>query len=261
MQSKSSKAITDKIVFIYEDGKVTEKSLSVPVEMPAQLIINDREMLKIMVTPTQLREFAIGFLAGQGLIKTLDDIKTELVGEKKAILYFEIKRDILAEKIMATSYLNPGCGGGVSFKSLKFPKVQLKNNFKLKDLLELMKQVLKSADLYKSSGGFHIAGFSVGSELFFTAEDIGRHNAVDKVIGSAFINGVDFSKSALFSTGRITFEAVAKASHLRIPVLVSRSSPTNLAVSLAQRQGITLIGYARGDKAKIYSKKERLIVE
>jgi FdhD protein len=253
-----SKAVKNKKVIIYQNGKFEEETLGVPVEMPAQFIINDRELLKIMVTPTQLREFAIGFLAGQGLIEKLDEIKTELVGEKKAILYFEIKKDIFADNLTSISYLNPGCGGGVSFKALNLPKVKTSHKFKTDDLLDLMKEVLKSAQLYKSSGGFHTAGLSVAGKLMFTAEDIGRHNAVDKVIGSGFINSIDFSSSALFSTGRITFEGVAKAARVNIPVLVSRSSPTNLAVSLAEKQGITLLGYVRGGKARIYSNFERL---
>lgn len=255
-----NEAIKNRKVFIYEDGKLEEKTLGVPVEMPAQFIINDRELLKIMVTPVKLREFAIGFLAGAGLIEKMEDIKTELVGEKKAILYFELNRDVFAENLTATAYLNPGCGGGVSFKALKLPKIKSVNKFKLKDLLQSMKDVLKSAELYKSSGGFHTAGLSVNGEMMFVFEDIGRHNAVDKVIGAGFIKGVDFSNSVLISTGRITLEAVAKASRLNIPVLVSRSSSTNLAVSLAEKQCVTLIGYARGDKARIYAGKERLIV-
>lgn len=254
-----NKPIKNKKILIYQDGKFIEQEAGIPVEMPAQFIINDREILKMMVTPINLREFAIGFLAGQGFIETMDDIKTELIGQKKAVLYFEIKKDIMAEKLSATAYLNPGCGGGVSFKSIDLPKVKQKKQFKINDLLDLMKKMLTGSTLYKKSGGFHTAALCVEDKLTYLAEDVGRHNAVDKVIGSGFIDGIDFSDSSLLSTGRITFEAVAKASRLGIPVLISRSSPTNLAVSLAEKQGITLIGYARGNNAKIYSCSKRLI--
>ncbi len=255
---KLKKSLKDKKVTIFEDGKTKEKIIKVPVEMPAQFIINDRELLKIMITPNMMREFAIGFLAAQGFIESMNDIKTELLGDNKAVLYFELEKDI-PENIFASAYLNPGCGGGVSFKSLKLPQVKTKSKFAIDNTLELMKEVLAYAEFYKEAGGFHAAGLAVNDKLVSTAEDIGRHNAVDKVIGYGFIEGIDFSKSSLFSTGRVTVEAVAKAARLNIPVLVSRSSPTNLAVALAEKQNITLIGYARGKKAKVYANKERML--
>ena len=254
-----SKAVKDKTVYIYEDGKLTESVQPVPVEMPAQFIINDRELLKVMVTPVQLREFAIGFLAGQGLIESLEDIKTEVIGEKKAVLYFELKgKEIVREDLMTTAFLNPGCGGGVSFKSLDLPVVETKIKYKMADLTVLMKETLKTMENHKTAGGFHCAALAYEGKLFYVAEDIGRHNAVDKVIGAALIDKRDFSKTVLFSTGRITVEAVAKASRMRIPIMCSCSAVTNLAYSLAQRQGITLIGYMRSEKAKVYTGVERL---
>ncbi|RJQ32610.1 MAG: formate dehydrogenase accessory sulfurtransferase FdhD [Actinobacteria bacterium] len=239
----------------YNQGVLSSMDILVPKEKPVTIILNDEELVRIMITPDKIREFTLGFLYGQGIIKSLDDIKTELIGEKKGILYIETKKQIDAKKLLSKSYLTTGCGGGVSFSQFNNIKpLEVKtNNFALENILLLAKDFSQKGELYRSSGGFHAGGLADKNGFLYYAEDVGRHNAVDKVIGYCLIDDIKTNDKMLFTTGRIASEMIPKVARAKIPLIISRSTPTDLAVLLAQKLGLTVIGYARGQKANVYT--------
>jgi len=113
--------------------------------------------------------------------------------------------------------------------------------------------------VFTLTGGVHAAAISDGKNILFFSEDIGRHNAVDKVIGKTFLNGINFSITILLSSGRISLEIVKKAITAGIPVVLSRSAPTSLAIQTASVKNLTLIGFLRGKRFNIYSGYERTL--
>ena len=126
---------------------------------------------------------------------------------------------------------------------------------KIRQLLATFRTISK---LYIETGGVHSAALSDGSELLFFSEDIGRHNAVDKLIGRAFLQSVPVENKILITSGRVTSEIMTKAGRNRFPVLISRAAPSCMALSYAEDMGITLIGFARGDRMNIYTWPNRI---
>ena len=116
----------------------------------------------------------------------------------------------------------------------------------------------RGGDLSRDSAGVHSAALSDGTDILFFSEDIGRHNAVDKLIGKAFLKGVPIENKILFTSGRVTSEIVTKAGRNRFPILISRAAASCMAISYAEDMGITLVGFARGDRMNIYTWPNRI---
>ena len=121
-----------------------------------------------------------------------------------------------------------------------------------------MKQLQEQMELYRLCGGVHASALSDTKNLLVVAEDIGRHNTLDKIQGECLLSGLRTRDRLLLSTGRISSEMLLKAAKMQVPVVVSRHSPTGAAVSLAHDLGIALVGHARGDRLSVYSHPERL---
>jgi FdhD protein len=116
-----------------------------------------------------------------------------------------------------------------------------------------LKELFGAAIHYRASRGIHGAALGDGERLLVVAEDVGRHNAVDKVKGEALLRGIPTEDRILLSTGRISSEMLLKASRMAVPVVASRTSPTEMAVALAEQLGITVVGYLRGDSLNVYA--------
>lgn len=125
-------------------------------------------------------------------------------------------------------------------------------------ILWLMKQMNQNAELYRFCGGVHTSALADGNGLLVISEDIGRHNTLDKIMGECLITGQSTRDTLLLTTGRISSEMLSKALRMETPIIVSRSSPTDRAISLARELGITLIGYVRGNRLSVYTHEERL---
>ena len=125
-------------------------------------------------------------------------------------------------------------------------------------LSALMREALRASEVHRRTGGVHMAALADASGLLLLREDIGRHNAVDKVIGAHLAAGGSFAGKVLLASGRLSSELLAKALRCGVPVLISRSAPTDRSIALARRSGLTLIGFARGQRLNVYSAPERV---
>ncbi len=225
-------------------------------EYPLRLVVNDQELTTLIASPHQLNYLVIGFLHLQGLIDTKEDLLLMGICQNEGEAQVRI-RGTLPSKLRQV--LTSGCGGGISFNlpsatRISFPPV----NYSFNQLQQAMAQLNKLAEAYTSHGGIHSAGVSDGEQILLHAEDLGRHNTLDRIAGEALDRGIDLRGRLLVTSGRISSEMAGKASQLGIALLASRTSPTDMAVKLCQQAGITLVGYLRGGRCEVYCHAERL---
>ncbi|MDX9917001.1 MAG: formate dehydrogenase accessory sulfurtransferase FdhD [Gudongella sp.] len=242
----------------YISGKIEEISDEVITEYPLTIYLNDEELVTLLCSPDHLKELAVGFLLSEGFIDEVDEATSIDVFEDKGEIHVStlIKRP-LREKLMGKRTVTSGCGKGTSFYNVldAVRSYRYKDSIEImpKSVLQLMREFNQSSTLFKETGGTHGCALASDDEILIHIEDIGRHNAMDKVIGKARLMGLDLGDKMVLTTGRVSSEILIKACKQGIPVIASRSAPTSLAVELARETGITLIGFARGDKLNIYN--------
>jgi FdhD protein len=243
-------------------GNKSSESVSVATEIPFTIVANDIEIATLMCTPLNLRELTVGFLFTSGFISKLSDIKSYSCDEQMWRADVTLKKDpdlqLLGKRIYAA-----GCGKGVIYASAgEFASSDpLDNDFVItgERILEITKYLQTCSDLYRETGGVHTAVLSTQGTLpHITADDIGRHNAVDKVIGRGLVEKIDFSEALIASTGRISSEILHKAKRSGIPVIVSRGAPTHQTILMAREMNVTIVGFARGGAFTIYTAPERV---
>lgn len=240
--------------------------MRLPVERPATLYVNDEELVTLQATPSHLDDWAVGFLRGEGLLGSLDEIGRMAVDEDRGLVWVDLPRlGGLPDAGARKRYLTAGCGRGVTFSSLR-DALQLRPleqpiRVRLEDLLAWAREMQRMAPLYAETGGVHSAALRhLGTGEMIVREDIGRHNALDKVIGAAFRAGWDFRQVVAITSGRISYEAAAKLGRAGIAVGASLTAATDQAVRLADHLGIELVGYARSPhRAVVYTRSGRLI--
>ena len=151
--------------------------------------------------------------------------------------------------------LTSGCGGGITFRidPRLFPRIRSPLKVRPQQLFDRMRELFAAGVNYRASRGIHGAALADGDRLLIVAEDVGRHNAVDKVKGEALLKEVPTTDRILLSTGRISSEMLLKAARMGVPLIASRTSPTEMAVSLAELLGVTIVGYVRSDSLNLYA--------
>lgn len=246
------------IVYRRKGTRYEIAELPVVEERPLTLIVNGRELATLLCTPVQLDCLVLGFLRFERFIEGLDEVADLLVYPEEGWADVRLTHGIVQPK--RTIYTS-GCTGGLTFSlDLGEPSLGDREGPGLDpDLISpLMHQLYTQATLYRRSRGIHAAGLAEGKDVLLVAEDVGRHNAIDKIQGAALLRGIPTEGKILLSTGRISSEMLRKGARMGTPFILSRTSPTHLAVEGAKRLGITLIGYVRGDGFNLYSHPERL---
>ncbi len=238
----------------------------VAVEEPLQIRLGESNVAITMRTPGRDRELALGFLYTEGLLANPDqvaDIRVDEAGVVIVSLTGGLAPDIAARRFYVTS----SCGicGKASIDALAASGCAMLAPGRPKlpaDLIPHFPAKLREAQaIFEHTGGLHAAGlFNASGELLYLREDVGRHNAVDKLIGAAFLEGrLPLHDSVLMLSGRISFELVQKAVKAGIPIVIAVGAPSSLAIETALRFGITLIGFVRGERFNVYAGGDRLI--
>ncbi len=223
-------------------------------EVPVTVTVNGRQVATAMTSPTGLEEFALGFLFTEGIIRGKGEIDSLQV-EKNSVKI--ITKDLLRVTGPKRTILS-GCGGSASFLDpAKLPKVISPLTVPAGEISRAMKDLLQS-EIHQLTGGVHAVGLCSGGELMAKAFDIGRHNALDRLCGQALLSGIDFGQSWVVSSGRISSEMVRKCLVAGIPLIASRGATTTLAVSLAEGNGLTVIGFVRAGGMNIYTNPHRV---
>jgi FdhD protein len=226
-----------------------------PNEMALTIYVNRLELVTILCTPSKLNCLVLGFLYAEGIISGMDDVSSMRVCEEESLAEVTLKN---AEyKLPTRRTLTSGCGGGATFKTQE-QSVDSGVVVTPEEVLALMKGLLEQMELYRLCGGVHGSALCDTKNLLVVAEDIGRHNTLDKIQGECLLKGISTKDRLLLSTGRVSSEMLIKAATMQVPVVVSRHSITGNAVSLASDLGIALVGHARGSRLSVYSHPERL---
>ncbi|MEW6002441.1 MAG: formate dehydrogenase accessory sulfurtransferase FdhD [Nitrospirota bacterium] len=228
----------------------------VAVEKKLRVSINGKEFISLYCTPSMIKELVIGFFLTEGIIKG------EFCAEKINIEYNEdimvdipVEGDVVTEGMVITS----GCIGGITFTPKRVSGA-IKDDFSVYSgtLKILFKEFHLKSEIFRLTGGVHSAALSDGREILVFAEDIGRHNAVDKVIGYSILKKIPFAGKLILVSGRLSSEIVSKCSRWSIPILASRAAPTDLAIKIAEKTGVTLVGFVRGDRLNVYTNSQRI---
>lgn len=242
---------------------VEETGRPMPQEVPVTFYLNDVEVATVQCSGTYLDDMAVGFLVGEGLLSDRSKFIGVDVDQKRGLVYVTSHEEVPIDLVHKTRYVTSGCGKGITFSSLgharNLERVDTMVRVSSGDLYRWTADMSAKSEEYREKGGSHSCGLVVRGELEFVREDVGRHNAADKLVGYAWLKGIDMSRSIMLCTGRISYEMMVKAAKARIPFVASRSAATNLAAEIAHELGITLCGYIRGGKVVAYTHPHRLI--
>lgn len=256
---------------------------AVIAETPWALYVDGRELLTFMCSPVGLHHLALGFLLSEGIIAGLDDVWQLKVHLDENLVYFyfaaaglngRLKMHACDESVgsivvrlrrpapeqRGRRVLTSGCGGGVTFDDLVDERAPLTSDLRISatQVAELMQQLNQSAGLYRASRGVHTSALACADELMVLAEDVGRHNTLDKIRGACLLDGTVTQDKILVSSGRISSEMITKAYKMGVPIVISRTSPTVMSIRLARAWNISLIGYVRGRRLRVYTGAERV---
>jgi len=229
-------------------------------EVPLMIVVNGKEVATLHCTPTSLEYLAVGFLLSEGVLTRREDVKQTIVADKGS----HIRIDVVANVEMETLVRHRLIGSaGVSFYQRTgeeaVPRANSQFQVSISKVLSLMRHFQTKSCLYSKTRGNHSCALcNADGTIIVFAEDIGRHNAVDKVIGECVLRGVSLEDKILATSGRISAEIVNKIAKWKIPVITSFGAPTSLALDLARNFGLTVIGFAQEHQAVIYTNAERV---
>jgi len=221
-------------------------------EQPLTVSVNGERFLTLLCSPTKLDALVVGYLWMEKVIASAGEVTglelSEVDGNAAVTLSHPV--ELPTERILTS-----GCGGGITFRidHRLFPKLHSSRRITSGALSDRMKDLFAAAVQYQRSRGIHGAALTDGERLLVVAEDVGRHNAVDKVKGEALLRGIPTEDLILLSTGRISSEMLLKAARMGVPVVASRTSPTEMAIALAEQLNITVCGYVRQGSLDLYA--------
>jgi FdhD protein len=248
--------VTKRTVIKYQGRSSEEREDLLAVEKKLVISVQGKEFLSLYCTPIMVKELLTGLFMTEGIVTN------KISMEAMNIVYGDdITVTLPFGKNSTTESLDTArCLGGFTVENKRsFKKIYDDFSLTTDTLHRLFHDFQHKSDLFKMTGCFHSAAISDKNGILSFAEDIGRHNAVDKVLGDALLKDVPLTGKALFVSCRISSEIVSKCSRWCIPILASRSAPTDLAREIAEISGITLIGFLRGDRLNIYSNPQRII--
>jgi len=245
-----------------ETGSVSIEDV-VARESPLTIILNNQELATLLCSPADLKYLAVGFLFSEGLLKSKDEIKKIIVDEQRGVVRLETETDTqTASSGLFKRFITSGCGRGSSFYSvadaLGQPKVETRIEISTAEVLALVDKFQHRSQIYRTTGGVHSAALCDSKDILAFAEDIGRHNAVDKAFGECILNDIATDGRIIITSGRISSEILLKVARRNVPVIISKSAPTSLGVKLAAELGVTLVGFVRGRRMNVYTHPERI---
>jgi len=248
---------------VTEQGKSEVEDVVVR-EFPLTIILNNQELVTLLCTPKDLKNLAIGFLSSEGLIENKEEIRKIVLDDRRGVVRVETEGDKgVATEPLFKRIITSGCGRGAAFYSAaditNQARVESQIKISTRDVFALAKEFQHRSQVYRATGGVHSAALCDTKGILTFAEDIGRHNAIDKIFGECMLKDIPTDDRIIITSGRVSSEILLKIAKRNIPVLISKSAPTDIAVDLAVGLGVTLIGFVRGRKMNVYAEGWRVI--
>jgi len=248
---------------IYDRDGFRDSDQWVIKEQPVTLYLNEREMVTLLCAGHHLEELAVGFFRGEGFLQDPTDLDNVTVNEAEGKVLVSSRRSpSLTETLWQKRTITSGCGKGSIFyyavDALMSKPVVSSIRITPDQVRARVEDLNRLSETYRRTHGVHNTALALPDRILLFRDDIGRHNAVDMIVGHSFLNAVPLQDKMLITTGRLTSEILIKAAKVGMPVVISRNTATSLAVELAESLGISLIGYARAGKFTVYSGFERI---
>ena len=242
---------------VTEQGKSEVEDVVVR-EFPLTIVLNNQELVTLLCTPKDLKYLAVGFLSSEGLIGNKEEIKKIILDDRRGVVRVEteegqeIGADFLFKRLITS-----GCGRGAAFFSAadatNQARVESQMKISAREVFALAKEFQHRSQVYRATGGVHSAALCDPKGILIFSEDIGRHNAIDKIFGECLLKAIPTDDRIVITSGRVSSEVLLKTTKRNIPIVISKSAPTDLAVDLAVDLGITLIGFVRGRRMNVYA--------
>jgi FdhD protein len=243
--------------------KVQTKRDFVAEEKPVHIFVNQTFYATILCTPSNVKALAVGHLMTEGIVKSFEEIKE--VKLKDDVCRVKLKPNVDSEKRVRLAkhfqrVILSACGSNGPFRpSWRLPKTTANFQVRSEIILTCVNQLNYDAEIFRKTGGVHAAAiFKANGNRVAFAEDIGRHNAVDKVIGMGLMQGIDLRKCLLALTGRLTADIIMKSAKASVPVVASIAAAVDSGIAIAKQTNLTLIGFVRGKRMNVYSVPERV---
>ncbi|GAB3792617.1 formate dehydrogenase accessory sulfurtransferase FdhD [Virgibacillus kimchii] len=246
----------------YDGETFSKERAELAEEFPLTVVLNGEEFATMICSPTHMHELIVGFLASEGVIRRFDEISSVHIDEDQGFAYVEVDRPLLIED-HSKRFIGSCCGKSRQFyfkSDVRTAKtVRSKLTVQVKKSMELMRHMQEESEQFLKTGAVHNAALCTPEELLFIRTDIGRHNALDKIYGHVLENKISLTDKLIVFSGRVSSEVLLKISKIGVGILISKSAPTSLALELANDLGITVVGFARGNKLNIYTHGERIV--
>ena len=237
----------------FKNGKPTDTKEKVVKDETVTLTINGNISRSMSAIEDSLKEFAVGYLVNENMVKSMEDIeRIDIDGSK-----IDVEIDDTLLKTNETVLCSDSAGGWRS----KIKEVNpVESNFQVSvhELIDRIEELKNNAEIWQATGGTHVAGI-VFEDNFVVKEDVSRHVAVDKVIGYGILNGFDLNKSYVIYSGRMPADMVIKMTRAGVPILASNAAPANSGYNIAKKGNITLVGFLRGQRCNIYNNQNRIL--
>jgi len=248
-------------------GTVKKVTEYIAEEVPLYIFINKTFWAMILCSPSNLKELAIGHLLTEGILKSIEEIEEVTLKEKENSCHIHLRSDLDAKERIRLSRLHTrvicsACSSSVPYQYERKPaKVTSNLVVKAQVIFDAVIQLNSKADLYKKTGAVHVAAIcKADGAITAIAEDIGRHNAVDKTVGIAALKKVDLGRCFLAFSGRLPSDVVFKVAKVGLPIIASFGAALDSGIALAEQTNLTLIGFIRDKRMNIYTVPERIII-
>jgi len=253
------------IQHITEEGEADTEDM-VTMEFPVTISLNNRELVTLLCSPSDLDYLAVGFLLSEGLLQSKDEIKKITVDGQTGIVQVETRKGKeLPHELLHKPLIASGGGRGASLDSiaatLGWAKIESQVVITPHEVFELVNEFQQHSQLFQATRGVHSAALCDTKNILVFNDDLGRHNAIDKIFGECFLKDIPTADRIVLTTGRVPSEQLIKVAKRKIPIMISLTVPTDLGVKLAADFGITLIGSVKGKKMNVYTNRWRVVTK
>jgi len=259
-----------------DDNKLTKKvsginelnepiDIDVVTEKPLTIYLNSQEIVTTMTLGDMPKELSVGYLLNQNMINRKDVIEEIDYDEDIDVVIVRTKRKTNYEKKLSKKIRTSGCAVGTVYGDMMeiFYDIKLNDETKIKSswMRKISKNIIEVPSLYLKAGAIHGCALCLNDNILAYVEDVGRHNAVDKIAGWMFLNNIEGNDKIFYTTGRLTSEMIIKTVQMEIPILLSRSGFTESGVNLANEANLSLIGRMKGKRFILLSGRHRVIYD